>query len=306
MSGEPLDQLIDMVDPEACHLINLPNRIWVFGGPCNSDSDPTSLRDSFWRQTLTSSTQADWLEQLDRPEDHEGWWAFSGYNDLLQFERDACYLARATVIFSESPGSHAELGALALDDSILPRLLVVVQSKYLHEGTRESFLNLGPVKRVHDKGRRCVIGTAHKILLPEDDFQTIMDEISAWLPTVPQKSLLQTKNPTHTLILLADLVDLFHVSKAADLLRAITYFGVSWDHAKLERALKLLEFFRLVRLELRGSEPFWVRRHKSDAPWVNYTAKSSKEPFDRSRFKVASEKHVQSDKRKKSIFERPQ
>jgi len=305
--GEPLDQLIDTVDPGACHLINLPSLIWVLGGPFTPDSGKTStsLRDSFWRQTLSTSKQLPWLEQLDCPENHNGWWAFSGYGDLLQFERDACYLARATILFAESPGSLAELGALALDESILPRLLVIVQSQYLQEETRESFLNLGPLKRVQERGFRCVIGASSNQSLPVEDFETITESINSWLPKTHHSLALRASNPTHRLLLLADLVDLLLVSKKNDLLRAATHFGVKMDESELLRALNLLDFFGFVKLETQGNEPFWVRRRTSRAPWVDYTAKAEGR-FDRIRFKVTCEECIQKDPRRQSIFARPQ
>ena len=100
MPGEPLDQLHDQLDPGACRLANLPGRIWLFGGKGGfrmGSPDPCeSLRESFWRQSMALPTSPGraWVTDLDIPENHPGWWAFSGYDDLLTFERDACHLAR--------------------------------------------------------------------------------------------------------------------------------------------------------------------------------------------------------------------
>ncbi len=307
MPGEPLDQFVEIVDPGACHLINLPDRIWVFGGACSRDGEaPISLRDSFWKQTLQPTAQQPWLKYLDRPENHNGWWAFSGYEDLLEFERDACYLARATILFAESPGSLAELGALAIDESILPRMHVVVQSRHLLEDHRESFLNLGPLKRVEKHGRRCVIGGDDDVNLPAAEFDIITESVSSWLPPEPRSTALRVDNPTHRLLLLADLVDLLLVSKIGDVQRAAAHFGVKLGDPEVLRAMKLLDFLGLVKLEHRGVEPFAVRREMSAAPWVKYTAKGAGTRFDRSRFKIAAEEFIKGDQRRNSIFERRQ
>ncbi|WP_175032622.1 retron St85 family effector protein [Burkholderia lata] len=298
---------MEIVDPGACHLTNLPDRIWVFGGACSRDGEvPVSLRDSFWKQTLQPSAQQPWLRYLDRPENHNGWWAFSGYEDLLEFERDACYLARATILFAESPGSLAELGALAIDESILPRLHVVVQSHHLAEDRRESFLNLGPLKRVEKHGRRCVIGGDDDAHLPATEFDIVTESITSWLPVERRSTALRTDNPTHRLLLLADLVDLLLVSKIGDVQRAAAHFGITLDESAILRAMKLLDFLGLVKLEHRGVEPFAVRRETSAAPWVNYTAKGEGVRFDRSRFKIAAEEFIKGDQRRNSIFERRQ
>lgn len=302
---EPLDQFLNVVDPGACQLINFPDRIWVFGGPCNPDIEapPSSLRDSFWRQTLLGGPSHSWLAGLDRPENHQGWWAFSGYDDLLEFERDACYLARAVILFSESPGSHAELGALAIDDAILPRLFVVVQSKFLTEDERESFLNLGPLERVNKGGSRCVIGCDRRSELPLDDFDIIIEQMTEWLKKPLQTASFQPKNPTHRLLLLADAVDLLLVSKIAELQRVADAFDLQMTDKEIERAVTLLHFFEFLTVDHRGLEPFFVRRKQSAAPWINYKAKAG-ERFDRSRFKVAREEWLTKDRRRSSIFER--
>ncbi len=286
--------------------MNLPNRIWVFGGVCSPDSEPASLRDSFWKQAFQSTISQDWLGRLDRPENYEDWWAFSGYEDLLEFERDACYLARATILFAESPGSLAELGALAIDQSILPRLLVIVQSRHIQENQRRSFLNLGPFKRVDQHKGLCVIGGDSGKALPSAEFDAIADAITSWLPEDKRAVILKPDNPTHRLLLLADLVDLLLVSKLADLQRAMAHFGLNMTESELERALALLAFLRLVKLERGWREPFAVRRQDSDAPWIDYTAALDKPRFDRIRFKIAAEAFVKSDQRRNSIFERRQ
>lgn len=302
--NEPLDLFIDATEPRASRLINLPNKIWVFGGPIEENSKPpASLRDSFWRQTLSPSVQYEWLEGFDRPENHEDWWAFSGYEDLLEFERDACYLARATLLFAESPGSLAELGALSLDDSILSKLFVIVESKYRNENTRRSFLNLGPLNRVDKHGFKCDIGTCSNPSqkLSDDDFETITNSINTWLPALAQTAILCTKNPTHRLLLLADIIDLLLVCKKSDIQKAGAHFGLKMDDNELDKSLQLLDFFRFIKIERRGHEFFFVHRKSSGAPWIDYKAKI-KDSFDRSRFKIARLAWIEKDSRRLSIY----
>jgi hypothetical protein len=241
---------------------------------------------------------------LDIPENHAGWWAFSGYDDLLTFERDACHLARAIILFPESPGSLAELGALAVDDAIVNRLLVVVQSEYLSSENRESFLNLGPLRRAEALGNRCVIGARSSKVLPAEDFDEVMEFVDTWLPHMPSTEKLRLDVPTHRLLLIADLVDLLLISRPVELHDALQHFGMSVTLQELERATKLLEFFGLIRVEPRGFEHFFVRREKADRTWVNYTASDGKPVFDRSRFKLARRELLDGNRRLLSVLER--
>lgn len=310
MPGEPLDQLRDQLDPGACRLANLPGRIWLFGGKggfrMGSGEPCESLRESFWRQSMRvpPSPTRTWVGDLDTPENHEGWWAFSGYSDLLTFERDSCHLARAVVLFPESPGSLAELGALAVDDSIIDRLLIVVQSKYLEPHRRESFLNLGPLKRAEDRGLRCVISVDTTSELPADDFEAIMAFIDARLPRSRRTEKLQIENPTHKLLLIADLVDLLMIARPTELQAALLHFGMPIGIADLERAVNLLAFFGLVRVDHWGLEHFFVRPERVDRTWVDYTSKDGQPTFDRSRFKIDRKALLASDRRQLSVLER--
>ncbi|MCE7914878.1 MAG: hypothetical protein DYH15_09425 [Nitrosomonas sp. PRO4] len=301
----PLDLFINIIEPRASRLKNLPNRIWIFGGPFEncSKSPPKSLRDSFWRRLLSQSNEYSWTNKLERPEDYEDWWAFSGYKDLLQFERDACYLAHATILFAESPGSLAELGALSLDESILSKLLVVVESKYTQESMRKSFLNLGPLKRVEDNGFKCVIGTNanHTRELSEDDFETITHSIDTWLPPLKKTASLCITNPTHRLLLLADIIDLLYVCKKNDVQKIFLHFSSEITEQELEQSLKLLDFLGLIKLEYRGYECFLVSKKTSGAPWIDYKAQSNKN-FDRIRFKLRSFNQIKEDHRRFSIY----
>lgn len=307
MLGEPLDQLLDQLDPGACRVANRPSRIWLFGGVFNENKSApaSSLREAFWRKSLATppSPQQKWTSDLEIPEAREGWWAFSGYDNLLTFERDACHLARAIILFPESPGSLAELGALAVDDSIVNRLLVVVKSHYLETDIRESFLNLGPLKRAEALNNRCVIG-ARGNELPDDDFETITEFVHERLPTLPSTERLRIDVPTHRFLLTADLVDLLLICKPPELLAALKHFRINLAPQDLERSARCLEFFGLIRIEHRGAEHFFVRREKAAHTWVNYTAREGMPPFDRSRFKLERRSLLESNQRLMSVLGR--
>ena len=214
MSDDPSDQFIDAVQPKACRVISLPTRLWVLGGPAPTDSHepPRSLRASFWRQAFNGVSRWSWLQSLDRPENYPGWWTFTGYRDLLKFERDACYLARGALLFAESPGAYAELGALALDTAILPRLMVVVAARHLAEEDSQSLLYLGPLKRVNEHEGQYIIDSAAGPEISDMNLGAIMRFVDGKLPRIANSSALDATNPMHRLLLLADLIDMFLVS----------------------------------------------------------------------------------------------
>ncbi len=238
------------------------------------------------------------------PENYNDWWAHSGYDDLLAFERDACHLARAVILFPESEGALAELGALSIDESIVNRLLVVVQSKYVKDERRNSFIFLGPLTRAESRTNLCVISVDEGKTLPPGDFDVITEFLDSKLAAPPVSAKLRPDDPTHRLLLIADLVDLFLVIRYSELLEMLALFGVKMTVPELERAAKLLDFFKLIRIEKLGLAPYLVRQQNIGKAWVNYSAKEGQLAFDRSRFKIARDQFLKADARRKSILER--
>lgn len=304
MSSDLVTYLTEQLDPAGCKVINLPDRIWVLGGFMTSPGEPpASLRDCFWRRTIESTLNRSWVRHLACPEEFPEWWAFSGYEDLLTFERDACFLARAILLFVESPGAIAELGCLASHESILPNILTVVQRHHLERDRRNSFLNLGPLKRVREHGGECVIGTNQEKELPEVDFDTIIETIENIISTNQMSSSFDKNNQSHVLLLVADVIDLMLVSKEKEIDYILNFYNVKLDEKILKQYLELLNFFDLVKKEKQGREIFWVRAPSSAAPWVDHKAKSGQK-FVRERFKVGAEEYVKRNNLLRSVYGR--
>lgn len=142
--------------------------------------------------------------------------------------------------------------------------------------------------------------------LSEDDFDTIVQCVSGWLPRTVRKAVLVPTNPTHRLLLIADIVDLFLVCPIAEIKEALGHFNVEMDEASIIKSLKLLDFFQYVKLEMRGETPYAVRRQNGKAPWVNYKATKDK-IFVRERFKAdCSLKWVELDRGLRALYERRQ
>lgn len=69
-----------------------------------------------------------------------------GYGDLISFEEDIARIATVVLVIAESPGSLAELGAFAGNNTIRRALRIIVQDKYWKD---ESFIRFGPLQRIY-------------------------------------------------------------------------------------------------------------------------------------------------------------
>jgi hypothetical protein len=101
---------------------------------------PISIRDAFLRGNWQSATAGSDILQIE--EIQEFFEKDSPYDDLVLFERDIAQISELVLLFSEGPGSFAELGAFSLIEEIREKLLVVIQRKYI---ARSSFISKGPV-----------------------------------------------------------------------------------------------------------------------------------------------------------------
>lgn len=289
--SDPLQYLKETVDASKARVCGFPSRIWLFGGPfaTTKEDQPASVREAFSRAAFKESYP--WLGDLACPEDFPEWIHFSGYEDLLLFERDAGFLSRAIVLFSESPGAIAELGAFALDEQLHKRLFVVISQKFREHPYRKSFLNLGPIKRIERAARAsgqarksiCVIETDKPNLVTDSTLNVIFSQLDKWLKVPTKTEYFRKENPTHTLLLMADLVDLHHVLSESQLGNALSHFGVEDDQPKLQRLVSLLDLMGLIKVKERGSDRFLLSG--LSAPLLEYDAVTGRR-FERLSFKT--------------------
>ncbi len=300
---EPLRYFQETVDASRSRVARLPRRIWLFGGQFSEDpkTQPSrSIREAFNRSALTRSYA--WIADIVRPEDYPDWLHFSGYKDLLLFERDAGFLSRAIVLFPESEGAIAELGAFSLDEQLHTRLFVIVSRKYREHPLRQSFVNLGPLRRLESIGSGedgipaniCVIDSEKPNEVTDAELNVIFEDLDAWLTVGPKTERFRKENPTHRLLLIADLVDLLQVLSERHLLEALNHFGITASRPEIRRLGQLLDLLGMVRLAERGSEKFLVSMREKGEPLLEYDAVEGRR-FDRLSFKAKTWTSVKSD-----------
>jgi hypothetical protein len=297
-----LQHFQEIVDASRSRVARLPHRIWLFGGQFADDSasSPRSLRDAFYRSC--HQRPHSWIADIARPEDYPDWLAFSGYEDLLLFERDAGFLSRAVVLFVESEGAIAELGAFALDEQLHKKLFVVISRKYREPPFRQSFLNLGPLKRIesskgHDENAPsgiCVIEAEKPSEITDAELDLIFRTLDEWLTLDHASERFRKDNPTHRLLLIADLVDVLQVLSERQLIDALKHFGVDLDRTEVRKSAQLLDLMGLVRLSERGNEKFLVTLRARGTPLLEYDAVGGQR-FDRLSFKTKAWQLVSSD-----------
>lgn len=119
---------------------------------------PVVLRDAFYRLTKDHQTGF----QIVLAEQAKPLTSDAGYDDLLSFESDIAQVVGLILLFAESAGSLAELGAFAAMPTVSPSLLAVVDDHYYQQG---SFIKNGPIKYLEKKhGDEWVVSLERSII----------------------------------------------------------------------------------------------------------------------------------------------
>lgn len=116
------------------------------GGPIDVEKQrPVSLRQAY-TQVYGREGFKDFANVT--PEEFRIFPPDGNYEDWLSFESEFAQIVDLVVLFSESYGSVAELGAFSMVEEIALRLLIVMDDKNYSD---PSFLKLGPVRRLERK-----------------------------------------------------------------------------------------------------------------------------------------------------------
>jgi len=147
-----IPDLFSCVDAETFRVHAPSSVIFLCGGKLDVAANPApSLREAFTRV-------AGLKDQLKKysvimAEEVNGFFPDGQYQDILTFESDLAQLSELIILFSESMGAAAELGAFASVEEISSKLMVVIDDEMYGE---RSFITLGPIRRLEIEYRAAV------------------------------------------------------------------------------------------------------------------------------------------------------
>ena len=266
---------------DGCRVQNTPNLIFLCGGKIASRPSPfLSVRDYFWHH-LRQNEPA--LAGRVRLAEKVNAWFHSKrkhYPDLLELEEDLAHLADIIILFVESPGAIAELGAFAAIDALKHKTLAVINNSL---ASPNSFIADGPVRRFETNNPEYV----HYFEWDSEDLdnadnQQELAEIATELSDVLKKRDAEHRrevrfnpgqDPGHTLLLIADLIRIPGVASRSDVAECLRELGVSHSTRNLERQLSVLTSLGFVTTERRSNQIFFVR--KSSAYFLKYAYKDN-------------------------------
>lgn len=230
---------------------------------------------------------------LRTPEQFSDWSQYEGYGNLIDFESDAGNLSQAVVLFSESPGAFAELGAFCMDPVLSERLFVVIEKGHYKD---TSFIAHGPIKKIEHQNDDaiCVVNSilARNI---EAELPDIADVLAAKIKSAPKTQAFNPLRPRDQFLLVADLVELFGALTKQELQALLEFMGVNIHRKMFVRIVNQLIRFELIELVEKTNKRFFVPP-KIRRWYFNYEAPSGSSAFQRSNFKMKIFSILKSDK----------
>jgi hypothetical protein len=155
LAGGDIADLVERIDVSTLRVRAPTPIILLCGGRIDVKTPkPDSLREAY---TQIYGRPGLKLYSTVTPEDFRIFAPDGPYKDWLSFEREFAQIVDLVVLFSESYGSVAELGAFSVVEEIATRLLVVIDDKNYSD---PSFIKLGPLlflQENHGKSAVCVL-----------------------------------------------------------------------------------------------------------------------------------------------------
>lgn len=279
MSSNAFVAFTSSVNPVATRIERLPPIVLVFGGPLGGAH--ASARQMFLNWLLAKNHPIGRFART--PEEFQDWNNFEGYGNLIDFERDAACLSKSIVLFSESAGSFAELGAFCMDKILAERLFVVIGAEYY---AAESFIAHGPIKKIeHHHGAAICVVESIKPEQIQAELDSVVQELSETIDRIPKTTSFDPSRERDQFLLAADLIELFGALTIRELRDLMTAMGVNdISLARLQQIVKQLERFELIQCIDKLTKRYLVPPSNRQS-YLNYESKKDEPPFDRSRFK---------------------
>lgn len=283
------------IDPLATRVERFPPIVLVFGGPLGAAT--ASGRQMFMNWMLAKGHPVSPL--LRTPEQYSDWDKFEGYSNLIDFEKDAGNLSRTIVLFSESPGSFAELGAFCMDDVLSERLFVVIGKEHYQD---TSFIANGPIKRIerHNTDAICVVEAVAPGAI-QGELEEVADDLTVKINCAPKSASFDPNRERDQFLLVADMVELFGALTEKELQVLVKVMGVQIAHERLDKVLQQLVRFELVERVVKGTKRFFVPPRER-AWYLNYRSASGGAAFHRERFKLKTFPSLKADLRRYNAY----
>jgi len=287
------------LDVDKIHVQSPSAVVFLCGGPY-SDIDkpiPLSLRDGFLKILDNPALRGKVIIQA---EDITKLHVFSdAYEDVLQFETDLAEISELILLFCESEGSMAELGAFCVIQEIASRLLVVVRDRHWRGKGETSFIRLGPLRsleRKHGQKSIFVIDDADvgdldssggiKVNVLKDQLQT---PLRIRLESTRDPTTFNLERPGHIIKLIVGLIQEYGALTFSEIDELLVIVGVYVPVPDLKGYLLCAVSVDWIARRKKGLDEFFIANPLPDAAVI--TTRTSRSVQNKVRRRLAIRQH---------------
>jgi hypothetical protein len=192
------------------------------------------------------------------------------------------------VLFVESPGSIAELGAFAASDALRPKTLAVLNDFYPSD---RSFITDGPVQKIREENPELIhyyewnpkqLNSRTTI----KEFSEMARDLTEFLRRRdnPRHQGFDRQKNVHALLMVADLVRIAGVATTTEIADCLKELGCDLANKNVSRYLSLLESMSLVTSARRSNQKFYISQFSK--PFVRFAYQHGAPLKDHQRIKT--------------------
>lgn len=275
------------LDADRIHVQAPSDIIFLCGGQRSdiSEAVPLSLRDAFLKIVNNPAT---YKRDVIQAEDISATTTFfDTYENILDLETDLAQIVELIILFCESEGSLAELGAFSMISEIASRLFVIVRERHWKD---LSFVRLGPLRRLEKRYGRdsiFVIGDA-QVGIRGDSVANVDKEALKSLLNLPLSLRLERRRePTtfdsqssgHVIKLIVGLIQEYGALTALEIREALSILKVEKIDKEIDRYLLCAREVGWLTQVSKGTSDYFVARTNMNLA-ATLHRKSSADPMN--------------------------
>jgi hypothetical protein len=272
LAGGDIPDLLECVDAGSLRVHAPAPLIFLCGGPYDATaSTPKSLRDAFMRSAHK--------KPFDRhfpllAEDLNAFFPRGQYKDILSFEADLAQISDLIILFSESFGSAAELGAFSMVPEIAPRLLVVIDDHYYGHN---SFITLGPIRSLENaygETSVCVLNRTDINISSIRNIETINISVfserlgaafTTRIKTAREHTTFNKERHGHVIKLIVGLIQHYGALTLDEIDLFLDFWSIKLSRDRLSDLLLCAEFANWTLKDKRGLSTYYLTTATNEA-----------------------------------------
>ncbi len=224
------------------------------------------------------------------------WFKDGHFVELQTFEKHASEISSVVFLVAESPGSFVELGAFTSEETIIPKLFVVVSND---NDNGESYLALGPIKFLRESDEtkvrsyrwRADFNTGNPPQVNANDLEgiwsQIVDDLIEYERTCNSEVKFNPNIPGHVSLLILELLNIFGALYKNELKQFLSIILGEIELKEIKKHLFLMEQMGLVSSVKHGGT-YYISRSSQTHIYFNYLPDTPREIADRASLTMLS------------------